>query len=435
MTGLMKVGLVLLSCIVTFEFVSAQTVEITTNVGELYRGAHNLGAKAKFKVTENETVMYASCPKYITETIDAEKLKELNRTTYKFDLEKITYPDTSFKSKKIRVSQIRDISRKSGVYLKDFMDNQGDIENVQGSLLKPVREQFRTANYNVVDLDFDIFGNASRGIRFLISGEILDYDHETRGTSGFKINTQIRWIVFDNKSKEEVYTITTGGYSNSLILQSQKKELQLAIVDALNGLLCSKDFQEIVSVEAPDAVFTYKGITIPEKFKKNNNQKITSFVEFSNGSATQMGTFISKEGYIITGKVDSSKLGEYAKLSNGVELPILWMTTNEDLQLSILRIEGNGFPNLELRFDSTQLRTETLNLVSVKNPSERLIQTKFKGYDNNGNLIMESSASSPSPVIDEDNQIVGFSNLASSQQNLAIPMHTILNTFEIKQED
>jgi len=170
---------------------------------------------------------------YVNEGFTFKELASKGVKEYMIDLKKIQPLPADYRSKMIEVYKVSD---RTGRAIK--------IEANDPYFLTALSDKMVSFGYKNVT-NTDLFDTKQKDTQLKIVGEITQFSQSTFGPA-FQISIIVNWSVYDVAQEKVVLQYSGAGYSNTE--SPFKKELGLALKNALTGLLSSVEFQELAKV-------------------------------------------------------------------------------------------------------------------------------------------------------------------------------------------
>lgn len=167
---------------------------------------------------------------YVNEGFTFKELAGKGTREYMIDLKKIQPLPADYQSKMIEVYKVSD---RTGQAIK--------IEANDPYFLTALSDKMVSFGYKNVT-NTDLFDTKQKDTQLKIVGEITQFSKSTFGPA-FQISLIVNWSVYDVAQQKVVLQYSGAGYSNTE--SPFKKELGLALKNALTGLLSSEEFQEL----------------------------------------------------------------------------------------------------------------------------------------------------------------------------------------------
>ncbi|MBL4586362.1 MAG: trypsin-like peptidase domain-containing protein [Flavobacteriales bacterium] len=360
----------------------------------------------------------------------------------------------------VRFMEVKKLNRDAEtrrVKLSKLVDAAGNTLKSQTS--KALNEAMINYGYSVVGVN-SMFDEKEGVAELVIAGEVSHFGFDTKG-SGFQVSVLTDWSVFNTSKKKVVYKCATGGYSNSKSGPDIQSEIDLAMVDCLQGLLSDTIFQKlaVINPETKVASGTKELTTLPRialsmyvgyenMVKGVVGSVVTVKTEFGHGS----GFVISKSGFVLTNNhVVTGASDVEVVFDNGFVMQTKVLAANEDRDVALLKISGSGFKPLSI--NSGGLPPVGTEVIAIGTPTDlSLGQTVTKGIvsgtreleDDNrkmNNYIQTDVSINPGnsggPLINDKGEVVGIivaKVMGSNIEGLgfAIPIQEALEKLNIQ---
>lgn len=441
----------------------AQTVKVKATVGTLYYNA-NPTSQAKFSAKQAAEFIVAAKPGFVTQGADVTEMIKKGAQVksgleYTFELVPYIKPIKGNTSKKIKFAGIVDKSGKLAGYYTPYGMSPGvdlDDEASGNELALNMLECF----YNVVGVSSTVFKEKEKTPDLLLAAELTHIARETGGTPGFTVSVIVNWTVYDVEQEKVVFSVVSGGYSNSLKPNTYKQEIILAIKDAQNGLTTNSEFNKIAfekEFSTTNSAKTKEKLVLPKvtpnaslSYEKMIDNAIKSAVtiktEFGHGS----GFLISSSGYIITNRhVTAGSEKMEAIFSNGLTLPLTLVAENKTKDVALLKVVGGGYTPLPLNTNEDAAKTG-IEVLAIGTPTDiELGQTVTRGIVS-GKRIFEqqtyiqtdvsiNSGNSGGALVNKSGEVIGIVSAKIKGESIeglgfAIPIDVAIKEFNIKFE-
>lgn len=264
----------------------------------------------------------------------------------------------------------------------------------------------------------------------------------------------VKWTIYDNYLKRNVYTVETAGASESGDLKQLLMQCMIAATkNLMNDVTVQKYLLNEVSETALGASAPMQKISIPktiakegmsnaEIIKKCISATVTVKTEKGHGS----GFIITQDGYIVTNKhvIEDAKNIEVI-FSNGFILypKVILESTNPDLAL--LKVDGKGFPVLALSVSENETGDELIVIGTPKDIS--LGQTVSRGIisgkrEFQGSVYIQTDASinpgnSGGPILNLKGEVVAvatYKTVDAEGISFGIPVQDVIKTLNLVME-
>lgn len=386
-------------------------------------------------------------PNYATTVFKVDSILKRNQPEYMVNLAPITSIDNTVAKKKIVFSGFKDPSKKvnlintlSQVQVESVNACTPDYENI-------VREKLYKAKFNTQS-DDDIFKQKKINADFVLSGEFLECERNSKNTPGFKILVVIKWSVYDVKTEELLLSFITGGFSNSHTKKIMGEEFKLAIEDAVGGIIVNKDLFSLLSNKQSLENSNQKKILIQYGISKISPENVSdniqkSTIEIACKASKTNGFIINSEGYIVT---DYNSIKDSTELmgtcSNGLTLPMKLITFDSNNNVALCKLLGGGYSYIPI--DTTSINTINDNEVfAISSPADsKVILNNLKGKLNDiqhtGNNIiyltdlLDNNQNSSTILVNKKGEIIGVKIKSDVDGKIkAISSRSLLKLFNI----
>lgn len=324
-----------------------------------------------------------------------------------------------------------------------------------------IKKQVKLFSDEGVDKEADLIIGAN--LKDLSINYELDYYSTDMGLlfgpSNVKCKVELEWQIFSRKKREVIYTVVTKG--ESYCNEKTDKRVSMAIKNAVRDALIVLGYDAGMR----KTVTEYKQL-IP-KVKKDTKQtvipKITStkFADYSSMVRSRIqstvtvlrddnrhgsGFLISDNGYMITNHHVIDKAKEITvKFENGFEFPAELIAFDEEYDVALLKIKGNGFKGLPVNVDMAGVATE---VTSISTPADvKLGQTVTKGIisgkrEIEGKIYYQtdvsiSPGSSGGPLFNSNGEVIGITTWVirgggTEGLNFALPVSVAIEKLGIQ---
>ncbi|MGE0637477.1 MAG: S1C family serine protease [Bacteroidia bacterium] len=427
----MKRNILTAVLILTYITVFSQTkVTILPESAEVTLNGGFVSTSLKLSEKQSNEFLVASLKGYVTQGAKVEDILS-HGTSHTIKLQKIVKLPAESKTRKIEFSKVVDGTGKLSTAQYGYMYYAAAINFEDPKFPKAINKTMMDWGFDMVGTNavFEEKGNAPD---LVLACEILNAGKETRG-SGFQASVLLNWSVYNVNQKKVVYNLNTGGFSDSKRSHTFVDELILAINDGLVALMSDSKFQELAlsASETTSSGKTVEATNLPkitaasyssygEMIKGVVGSVVTVKTNFGHGS----GFVISKSGFVLTNDhVISGASSIEIIFDNGFSMEGTMVKTDEDRDVAMLKIAGNGFKPLAINTssDGTSVGTE---VIAVGTPADlKLGQTVTKGIvsgkreleEDNGtknNYIQTdvsiNSGNSGGPLINSKGEVVGI---------------------------
>lgn len=269
---------------------------------------------------------------------------------------------------------------------------------------------------------------------------------------------ELEWQVFSRKKREVIYTTTVKG--KSFYNENNDNSVSIAIKDAVRDALIELGFNaemrktvQNFSNLLPKIKTDTKAVNLPKKTSemfadyatmiKRNIESTVTVLRDDDGHGS--GFLISDNGYLITNHHVIDKAKEITvKFENGFEFPAELVAFDEDYDVALLKIKGNGFKGLAI---NTAMASVATDVTSISTPADvKLGQTVSKGIisgkrEMEGKLYYQtdvsiSPGSSGGPLFNSKGEVIGITTWVirgggTEGLNFAIPVSVAIEKLGI----
>lgn len=329
---------------------------------------------------------------FVTTGILAKDILSSGQTSYDLKLKPVQPLPSNYSSKKLEFGKLVDIEgelSKSALY---YGYGIAQVLNAEGSRYKTsIMDKLESWGFNVVGSKNRLFEEKSEKSDLMLAGEIIKFEKGTKKTTGFRIAVMVEWSLFDNKKHKVVYSIKTTGFSDSGKPSPISDEFDLALGDALIGLITDKGFIEAAKKGDSDEEEKEEEMTetLISAAKPTNYDNYATMIKAVVGSVVTVvledgshgsGFLVSEDGLILTNNhvVDGADNIEVI-FSSGMKLPAKKMKVNEKRDIALIKAVGSGYTPFRINDDpeSASLATE---VIAIGTPADiELGQTVTKG--------------------------------------------------------
>ncbi len=335
------------------------------------------------------------------------------------------------------------------------LPSKGGSFSVAGEYRVIARKELRNYGYNVIGEDNDLFDDADNSYkaRYQLGGVVSELSFNI--FVGFpndltEVKMDIKWQLRDAIRRETIFTTTTTGSGAS---STSKYEAEYAAFkDGLLRLLEKKEFARLMDDSIDNDQKETYAQTIPIKTRKSIknirvprdiNTIMRGVVLVQVGKSHATGFFISSNGYILTAAhVVAGVQQATITTKSGLELQAKVVRLNQDQDLALLKVPGNGHFALPIETDS--LPSVGSELYVVGSPfSKDLSFSVAKGIlsairKDTGHTYIQTDASmnqgnSGGPILGENGTVVGVASWKiSSAEGLSFGIPTTVVAKKLK---
>jgi len=342
----------------------------------------------------------------------------------------------------------------NSVFFNGFVDKTKEIHLRFIEFKNDITEALRQYQFNAIKDPGEGFSQETNNPDLILNGEIIHYTKSSKDTRGFKTTVVVNWTLFDVAKDEVVCVILTGGYSNNQKKINEYSALRLALMDAVGGLVVSKEIHKYIYKSrntASEAGSPGQEIVIsigPVKSIGNNyiHNAVQSSVTLKTDAGHGSGFLISSSGYILTNfHVINDSANLQAIFQNGMTLPARVVCYNKKTDVALCKIPGTGYKPLLL--DTNYIMDNIgVDIVAIGTPKDiGLGQSVTKGIisgirEFEGEKYIQIDASvnpgnSGGPLITNNGQVVGIITLKRKDSEgigFAVPIAKALQILNIK---
>ena len=323
---------------------------------------------------------------YATQAFDIDSILNLNIPEHQLTLDPVVALDLKKVAKSIVFSGFID---------KTNLIDKGDVASQYYGFTRiniKASEYYDIVTNKLKENNFKVINNIKENyikkdeVDYCLTGEIINYDKQTRGIPGFLIGLVIEWTLFDIESDIVKYKFITGGYSNTKTTELEYEALKSALKDAVNGVIINKNVTKYIYGEmGSEKNITKPEIIIPNIEKKSKdenyiNTAIQSSLTIKTNSDQGSGFLISSNGYVLTNyKVIKDSTNIQGIFKNGLTLPLRIISFDKKTDVAICKISGTNYKPLPI--DTTSIIEKIGSEVySIGTPEDlRLAQSISKG--------------------------------------------------------
>lgn len=288
---------------------------------------------------------------------------------------------------------------------------------------------------------------------FILAGKMTNYGDDTKGP-GRQVSLMVDWSVYDVNSDKVVFELETAGYSDSRTGLKLYDEINLALKDALIGLISNGEFQKLVLKKE---VLKSSDDDIYLTVNQSNIKKITeptiadftkSVVTIKTYNAHGSGFIISEDGYILTNEHVVGRLKSVNVIfDNGITLQGEVIKTSKKRDIALVKIPGKGYKPLKIHSDLNSQKIGS-EVFAIGTPADiDLGQTVTKGIlsgvreKENQEFIQTdvsiSPGSSGGPLINEKGEVIGvvvskIKGIDVEGVGFAIPIEDAVSVLKIR---
>ncbi|MCF8259058.1 MAG: trypsin-like peptidase domain-containing protein [Flavobacteriales bacterium] len=434
--------------------VNPSSATILVNVGEV-------GNRLKVDPGLRNKMILAVRQGFITEGMKGEDVLKTGETTYTVNMRQVKPLPEGFTSKKITFSKLVDMSGKLYNVAMGFGYSSASRINIDSpAFIQGIVSFLSDWGFRTISSD-PLFKEKNDLPNYALAGTVLDFASDSKGTPGFRIGTIIEWSLFDVAKEKVVLKVITGGFSDTKRAHGLGDEFDLALKDALIGLVNHKEFLEKMggaTTEVDEVGRTKMEATVLPAVKRTDAQNLSEALKGALKSAVTVvadggvghgsGFLISAEGMIITNYhvIDGADKIEVI-FDNGLKLPATLVKSHEERDIALLQIPGSGYSALPIDFtdDGASVGTEVAAIGTPKDIA--LGQTVTRGIisgrrEMEGQQYLQTDASinpgnSGGPLISHSGKVLGVLVLKRKEAegiSFAIPIGSGLEALNISFE-
>jgi len=317
-------------------------------------------------------------PGYATEFFSADSIIDSKKTAYTFYLKPVIPLERKKISNKLVMGEIYDKTYK--IRFTDRIAGGYLLEEYSSS-------EFKTTVVEKLSQNNFLMSNGS-GSDYAISGEIIHYIADRKGTLGYRTTIAVKWNLRDVDENVIVYSAITGGYSNMKQMMTEKTAFRLALEDAVSGIITDETIQaymygsgNLVRTES----WSGPEIRIPEitnSLTRDNfiEKAIESSVTIKTKRGHGSGFVISTDGYILTNfHVIKDSLDMQAIFQNELTLPLRIVSYDKATDVALCKVPGKGYKPLPIDTNAIVKKVGS-DVIAIGTPEDMVLgQTVTKG--------------------------------------------------------
>lgn len=270
--------------------------------------------------------------------------------------------------------------------------------------------------------------------RFLVGAILEDMTQNIYSMVGYRgvdVMLNVRWEIFDQQEQKVVFTKKSkGAFEGKSDVEAYRKSIEISFVNLLSDKMLVEQLSNHIKTY-PKKDIGYLS-TIVNYSNKINDTTGSLNLDFANRCVFQIvgsekigsGFVINSDGYGLTNyHVISGNTQLKAIFANGTSSNLKIVSSNEDKDLSLIKLEGSGFEFLPLASADEMKVGE--NVFAIGTPLGNFLSNSIsKGIvsgirEGNNNKYVQTDASinpgnSGGPLIGENGKVLGIVTLKLS---------------------